>query len=535
MRAHTKKCLLLLAIWACLHSSAYGQFSRFFQRSSAPRQTYLPNANATAPVGSQVSSVRAQAHARTHAADSVRTVQHNVPVASPIVPSALDEAALPVMEGLPVTEPAPEMGVLSEYPPASGSDLGPLDLSSPPIGNSKGMAPEMVVDTGYGLPYDMPLDTVIPQQAVETYSTSDWFRNGNWYSRQEFVMLLRADLPLQHLAVDGSAVNASFDPNLTPSLSTKHADFTFEAGTRLSIGHRLGRDPANRDHALEFVFLGLLEYSGRATLSAQRPTVGGIVSLIGSEESVFTVINRNPGFSSVNFIGGFDANTEVDIVHKADFNSLEFNYVIGARPAKDRLVLQPDGRWVRHATPSKVRGLFAGVRYIRQNDLFQYRGVGEVSATGIDSDVGGQYQVTTDNDLIGVQIGGDFTRKRTDWLLGIRSKVGGLINFADRTNRLSLTTASTDVDGNRTLTTTNTELHLQDETLTFVGEVGAYVAYYVRPNTALRMGYDVLYMNGMATATNNLGIRGDGTTFARFETTGDSFYHGLNLGFEMTW
>ena len=78
-----------------------------------------------------------------------------------------------------------------------------------------------------------------------------------------------------------------------------------------------------------------------------------------------------------------------------------------------------------------------------------------------------------------------------------------------------------------------TRLEVSDETLTFLGEGSAYAAYYVRPNTAFRIGYDVLYMNGMATATNNLGIRGDG--FAKFELTGDSLYHGMSFGLETTW
>ena len=496
MRATSNKFQLLLAVLVMIPSVAQAQLPRFF-RKSTPRPVHV----ATRP------QVAAQQQFVTQ--PQVHQVQLEQTIPEPTVPAATSEADLSEL----TTEP-----LELDAPPAPIAEPSTLE--------------EVVMDPGVGQPYDIPLTDVIPQVA-ETYSTNDWFRNGNWYSKQELVMLLRADLPLQHLAVDRSALSpAPFDPNQTPSLSTKHTDFTYEAGTRLSIGRRLGRDPANRDHSVEFVFFGLFEYDGRASLTPAQPTVAGIDSLIGSEESIFTIINPNLGFATVNFVEGFRFNSRVDLIHKSDFNSFEMNYVIGARPAKDRIVMQPDGRWIRHATPSKVRGLFAGLRYIRQNDLFQYRGIGQVTATGTDLDVGGDYLVTTDNDLIGVHIGGDFTRKRSDWLIGFRGKVGGLVNFASRLNHLTQTTASTDT-GERVITTEITEQTIKDETLTFLGEGGAYVAYYVRPNTALRVGYDVLYMNGLATATNNLGIRGEG--FAKFETTGDSLYHGMNFGLEMTW
>lgn len=527
---------MMVAILVCAPQIGHAQVSRFFKPHPAgARQAYNPHTQA-APTQRQRRPVR-QA--------GVQQVQLEELIPDPIVPSAMNEAAIPGMEATPtrpfvgetVLTPPPSQSVhASEYVGAPATEEYP-SMQGDPIyqGATSGMG-EMVIDQGYGQPYDMALNDVIPH-AAETYSTGDWFRNGNWYSKQEFVMLLRADLPLQHLALDRS-FGASSSPNVVPSLSTKEADFTFETGTRLSIGHRLGRDPANRDHALEFVFFGLFDYTGQAALSPAIPEQGtGLRTLLATEEARLAVAGgATGGFLSINDVNGLDNSGLVEIEHTANFNSFELNYVLGARPAKDRLVMQPDGRWVRHATPSKVRGLFAGLRYVRQNDSFRYRGIGEVSANGTDLDVGGTYQVRTDNDLIGVQIGSEFVQKRTDWVFGLKGKVGGLVNFADRVNRLSQTTVSSD-QTTRTLTTNVTREELNDETLTFLGEAGIYVAYYVRPNTALRFGYDALYMNGMATATGNAGIRGsdDDIQFAKFEMTGDSLYHGMNFGLEMTW
>ncbi len=549
MRATTNQCLILA--WLIIFPGmADAQISRFFKRTSdVTRQTHIPGA------------------ARNVVDGAVKQVQFEAAVPDAVVPSPLTEATVPSL-GIPnldVPSAALEYGSSFVAPPAEtiappppgmaageiiADPIGEPIYNSPPATISDSFAQESIVDSGFGQPYDIPIGDVIPQ-AAETYSSGNWFRGGNWYSRQQVVMLLRADLPHQHIAIDNSIPTVlgapNTDPNAGPSLSTKDTDFTFEAGTRLTIGHRIGRDPANRDHSIEFTFFGLFDYTGRASLASTTPGLGlGITSYLASVESTFSSLSGlgSLGFANVNPIPGLVANTRADVLHQADLNSFELNYVLGARPAKDRLVMQPDGRWVRHATPSKVRGLFAGLRYVRQNDLFQYRGIGEdFNNQAPDLDTGATYIVTTDNDLVGIQIGGEFVHKRTDWAFGLRGKVGGYINFADRMNHLSQTQASAVlVDGvaGRVVETTISEQNLSDETLTFLGEGNIYLAYSLRPNTTLQIGYDVLYMNGVATATNNLGIRGGTdvdreTEFARFELTGDSLYHGMNAGFEFTW
>ena len=477
---------------------------------------------------------------------AVQTAQFEEAIPNAIVPPALSETSTGAAMDLPTPMVEYGSGVSSPAeaiapPPAMEVTQPTTSVAHSPSYTSPVEPVEHVIQSypppAEGQLFDLPITNVLAGEAAETYSTGNWFRGGNWYTRQEMVMLLRADLPHQHIAVDRSS--GSFEVNAVPSISTKDTDFTYEAGTRLTLGHRLGRDPANRDHSIEFTFFGLFDYTGRTALTPINPENGfGIVSLIGSEESRFNPLTNqgSSGFQAVDFIDGMIDNTRVDVLHQADFNSYEFNYVVGARPAQDRLVLQPDGRWVRHATPSRVRGLFAGFRYISQDEFFQYLGVGQNGlnngAQEPENDLGSTYRVSTSNDLFGVQLGGEYIRKRTDWVFGLKGKVGGLLNFADRNNFLSQTTASTETQ-ERVVSTEVTRRQFNDETLTFLSEASMYMAYFVRPNTSFRVGYDVIYLNGLATATNNLNIRGD--EFARFELTGDSFYHGMNLGCEFTW
>lgn|GEM_PF-2904704 len=464
-----------------------------------------------------------------------------------------------------------------------GEILGAPVVESPPIFESQPtMESPVVLDPIFdsGQAYDLPIGDVIPE-AAEVYSTNNWFRGGTWYSKQEFMMLLRTDLSPTHLAVDSSilaATGASIqDPFVVNSLSSQDGDFTYEAGTRLTIGKNLGRDVANRDHSIEFSFMGLFEYTGRASIEPTNPNFAvGISTLLGSNEVFSIQSGITGGFPFVNDLDGFTNSLRQEFLYTADFNSFEMNYMVGGRPARDRLVMQPDGRWSRFATPSKVRGFYVGLRYIRQNESFRYQGFGRnqvvpnfleedgriVFGPGADEDdppiplvdpdngarvasidERGTYRVKTDNDLMGIQFGGDMVAKRTDWAFGVNGKVGGLINFADRhstlfqrtetDDRIDGTIVTNDPEGDATFETASRTEALNDETLTFLGEVNVYVAYYLKPNASIRVGYNGLYLNGMAAALDNTGL--EGNKFPKFELTGDSFYHGMNLGLETTW
>ena len=431
--------------------------------------------------------------------------------------------------------------------------------------------PGAILDAGQ--PYDMPIGDVIPADAAETYSTNNWFRGGRWYSQQDFVLLLRTDMPPVHIAAERTATdetnagtdaggnlvvvaNATADPATANALSSHDADFTYEVGTRLTIGKILGRDVANRDHSLEFRYFGLFDYTGLASISQVNPNDSrspddpdgltildqeGIDTLLGTVEANSTL--AGVGFVRFNPVAGFDDSTSQQVRYDANLNSVEMNYMIGARPARDRLVLQPDGRWVRHATPSRVRGMFAGLRYIRQHERFLYTADGRPNLIGlgqgtnvISANTGavqrrGEYQVDTDNDLFGIQLGSEWVQKRTDWVFGAEGRIGGLLNFANRQSRLVQMVDQDPGEVLDLLTTTRTQ-ELDEETLTFLAEVHLYLAYYLRPNTSVRLGYNVMYLNGMATAMNNIGLIGD---FPKFELTGDSLYHGATVGFNMTW
>jgi hypothetical protein len=75
----------------------------------------------------------------------------------------------------------------------------------------------------------------------------------------------------------------------------------------------------------------------------------------------------------------------------------------------------------------------------------------------------------------------------------------------------------------------------------FLGELGFNAAYQINSHLALRAGYQLLWLSGVATAGRQVPMvgSGNGSTGTPFELQIDGnssvFYHGLNTGLEVTW
>ncbi len=319
--------------------------------------------------------------------------------------------------------------------PTASSSLAPSEPTTRsldmPFSDPVQVGPDLAFDGDVIDPYDFPVEEAfVGNDVAEVFSTNNWFQGGYWYSTQEFVMLLRDNIPLIHIAADFSGATSTDTLPFLEAMDTKTANFVYEAGTRLSIGHVLGRDVGNRNHAVELSFLGLFDYTGRSDLAKVNPnSQAGVSTYLASVEGDIANVGGSSGYININPVRGFTDADAQSILFLTDFNSLELNYRRDARAHRDRIVMQPDGRWVRFDTPSRVTAGLAGVRYIRIDDVFQYRSVGPTFNQLTD---GGFYQVTTDNALVGFQLGGEITEKYTNWAWGILGKLGGFVNFADR-------------------------------------------------------------------------------------------------------
>lgn len=420
------------------------------------------------------------------------------------IPWAAEPESVALIQGADDTLPSPaaEMGAPTpensddEVPAAGSSMPGELPASS-------------------GLPSESPLDgeSILNQPAVNDWgmeppapiwSSGDWFRRGVWYTAADFTVMHRnrPNRKRMTLGIDASTpgrglINYGTNP------------FGVEPGVRATVGRFLGRDMRNRDHSLEFTFLYSNEFNVENSI---RSRLSG---------SLFLEQDTNqPGF---NFADTYTTD------YRSNYFSYDLNYRIRRRLEADRLVMSPDGNWTRQYTRGLLPSLLLGIRYVTVDEYFQF------SSRRDDNNregFGGDYLVNTDNDLAGIQIGGELIDQHETWYWGVRVKAGPFVNFSEQ---------HTEMQGNVTFNGPNgpfTQSEERDETATasaaaFVGEVGFVWAYHVRPNWTLRASYDMMWVAGLALAP-------DQVSFNDFPTpqvlhAGSIWYQGLSLGTEIVW
>ncbi len=374
---------------------------------------------------------------------------------------------------------------------------------SEPIGFSGArFQPSMPVDPSLGAsmfeePIEMadPLDPDAPAPAV---SSGEWLRNGYWYTQQSVVFMNRSSNVKNSiiLSTDFSSSNIPHYLNFLQIPITPG----FRPGIRSTVGRYIGRDARNRDHSVEFTFLGFSNW--RASEGLNAVTAGGIFSNIDPSPST-------PVFNAANSQSFAEASL---------FDSYELNYVIDRRPLRDQMVYTRDSTWVRRATPSRMPAIFAGIRVVTINERLNY-----ISSANIGN---GTYNVFTHNTLVGPQAGFDWYFDHNNWRLGTRLKGGALVNFADQATSVQI------LGLNGAPLVANRDQKASDSALAFVGEVNFVAAYRLRPNFSIRASYDLLWATSLALAQNQVTF-----TPSPIATIADHhslFYQGGSIGFELS-
>lgn len=347
------------------------------------------------------------------------------------------------------------------------------------------------------------------EQPVIGCTTNNILRMGEWYAGVDGVFLLRADVNAIFLAQEIiRPIQNSRQSLAEAALVLNSPPFRYEPGLRATVGHRIGEDLGGRYHALEGTFFGLFEWESQAELIANDQS-----TFVGPGQLAQLVSPRNG-------LPGFENAQRQFFDYTSQFHSFEVNYRIRSEPARDRSALQADGAWIRHGGPAVQRSVLAGFRAIDMEEHFLFG-----SEVGNAARDGGSYDLRLDNNLYGIQFGGEWMRMRPMWHAGIRGKIGGLINFADRVallqtrqNRSPLDTATND----------------SDEQLGFVAELGFVAGYRIRPNMTARLAYDALYLQGVSVASGNI-VPLTITSFGPFNVEGDAVYHGISCGIEVMW
>ena len=339
-------------------------------------------------------------------------------------------------------------------------------------------------------------------EPAETYSSGHWLHAGGWYVQEEIVVFQKAVLDEQVFAFDAS------DDLPVNTLTSDTDPFSFEPGARITFGKIYGRDVWNRDHMAEFRYFGGFDW-----LSQSAIVRAGINPVIGPPRGIDTLLGQRAG----DVLALFD-NDSQRIIQRSSLDGFDLNIRLRTRGSRDRMVLQHDGDWIKHQTRARIWSCYTGLATFFINEQFDLLGQGPGGNRG-------RFVVSTSNDLVGIHFGGEYIEQAALWNWGLRGRIGGLANFADRNSRFTSQIGAA-------AATTRTDRRAKDN-LTFLIEGGIFSSVQIHENATLRVGYDLLYLSGIAEATGNIELPVG--NFAPLEVNDGALYHGGSVGFTLVW
>jgi hypothetical protein len=129
------------------------------------------------------------------------------------------------------------------------------------------------------------------------------------------------------------------------------------------------------------------------------------------------------------------------------------------------------------------------------------------------------------NHLYGAQFGGDFDLWRLDSPLSVNALLKGGIygNVANNDFTLRPSTGGQFDGGGK------------DSVVAFAGEIDVTMAYQLTRHMALRGGYQLLWLDGLALASDNLARATRNSSQAGIDNEGDVFYHGAMMSLDFMW
>ena len=250
--------------------------------------------------------------------------------------------------------------------------------------------------------------------------------------------------------------------------------------------------------SLEFVYYGLFFFD--STVGVADPN-----NNLFSAFSAFGTLPFN-GFAETD-------NSDLQIArYTSKFDNFEINY---------------RQRWV--APSARYQGSWlVGARYFKLDETLNL-----FTHSTLNNNAQADYASTVFNSLVGAQIGGDIWFCIVPGLkVGGEAKVGVYGNNAGQFNTITATSLPAPFQENG---------HTQD--VAFVGDATAMMTYRFNYQWTGKLGYQFLYADGVALATENFNATPPAVFFpapgvnrtVAMNDNGHVFYHGLQAGLEFMW
>lgn len=343
-----------------------------------------------------------------------------------------------------------------------------------------------------------------------------------WYLEEGVRVLTRTRAGHQRLAERAGTIAPR------TALTTKSDSFDIAPGYFTTFGRYLGHDAADNDRYIEFSFWGLNQWDLDACANSaervdyRRPSDDALVFRGGELRTAFPLD-----------IVGFNGADSIVVNYDHEINNVELNYWIRPRARADRLVLEPNGRWVRQCQTGCFISYVIGLRMLAIDDGFALRSQGQIDIPGGGNNVAvaGDYRIDTDNTLLGFQLGTDFEFRQCRWSWGGRFRAAPFVNFADQESRIFADRLN--AAGNGLGTAVALSRKDGEEGAAAVIELGLMANYRLAPHCLVGLGYDVMWVPGVALAPDQLDYNLNGCT--QLNNGATLFYHGLTMSMKWAW
>lgn len=435
-----------------------------------------------------------------------RSVYQESPSPSgPQIPPGADQ---PYEEFGPVTPPTDTVAPLDEVIPES---------TTPPAANGGATSPAPLT-MRQPEPEEELYEPFAPQRAIDEYEAAmstppNDFSKGaitqyagprDWYLDLSFGMYTRTRPDRVNFAFN--TVTSSGQLFFVPIFGTEDVDYSAVAAGRATIGRGLWVDAKQRDHSLEFSYVGTNHWSEHFVLDR-----GGGATLIS-------------GFDVNGPSTPFDQADRYTLDSSSDMQSFELNYMIRRRLERDRLVYSPSGEWRREAYPGWRPAIGFGVRYLSFDDSFVYLSETTTGATRAN----GEYRIDARNSMVGGQVKGELMYQTWRWAMGVRGGATGCANFNEVHAFLAGETTSTAVAD-----ITPRTMSLREQDAGVIGELGVLMNFRITDRLTAHAGYDFIWLGAISLApeqaTYNTNVP------AHLNNSGFVLVQGGTIGFELSW
>lgn len=285
-------------------------------------------------------------------------------------------------------------------------------------------------------------------------------------------------------------------------LTTNNLNFAqFRPGFRLSAAMQL-----MAANSLEFTYFGQFNFTSQA---AVHSATGNLFSVFNGFPVIPGLLGQFPEFNNADF---------QQISYQSTFDSFEINW---------------RKRWM--SPNCRYQGSWTlGVRHFILDEKFRYSSSSSIN--GFLPNVGpfvparGQDDTDTTNNLTGFQIGTDA------WICilpGLRA--GGEFQGGVYGNHMNINTT---IGNNIPNSGGVFREQLQSNDVSFIGQANLLATYRFNYQWSGRFGYQFLYVDGVALASENFNPTAPRVTplhVPRINDNGNVFYHGWNVGLEYMW